>query len=92
MTGGLETIFLRLAPTDIAFLKFVIESYEGVAVVRTLDRQAAVIVVLASADFRDVVRAILNDLRGRIDFEEIETPPEAADDWLLGRLWKEGAD
>lgn len=89
MTGGLDTIFLRLAPTDIAFLKFVIESYEGVAVVRTLDRRAAVIVVLVSADFRHVMRAILHDLRGRIAFEEIEAPPETADDWLLRRFWRE---
>jgi hypothetical protein len=86
MSTGLETIFLRVAPEDIAFLKFVIESYEGVAVVRTLDRYAAVIVVLVSEDFRDVARALLADMHGRIVFEEIEEPPDAAGDWLLDRL------
>jgi hypothetical protein len=89
VSDDLETIFLRLAPTDIAFLKFVIESYEGVAVVRTLDRDAATVVVMVSKDFRDVARALLSDLRRRISFEEIDAPPEAAADWLLRRLWQD---
>jgi len=84
--GGLEPIFLRLAPVDIALVKFVFESYEGVAIVRTVDRRAAVIVVLASRDFLAVARAILEDLRGRIDIAEIPAPPEAGEDWLLRML------
>ena len=48
MTAGLDVFFLRLAPPDIAFVKFVFESYEGVAVVRTLDRGEAVVVNSAS--------------------------------------------
>jgi len=51
--AGLEPIFLRVAPTDIALIKFLFESYEGVAVVRTVDRRAAVIVALVSRDRRD---------------------------------------
>src|SRR5206468_7051516 len=34
-------IYLSLPPREIAYVKFVFESYEGVAVVRTLDRRAA---------------------------------------------------
>jgi hypothetical protein len=85
-TGGLEPIFLRLAPVDIAFVKFVFESYEGVAIVRTLDRSAAVIVVLVSRDFLAVARAILDDLRARVGIAEIPAPPEAGEDWLLRLL------
>lgn len=84
--GGLLPIFLRVAPVDIALVKFVFESYEGVAVVRTLDRRAATIVVLAAEDFLTVGRAILADLRTRVALEEIPRPPEAADDWLLAVL------
>lgn len=84
--GGLEPIYLRLAPIDIALVKFLFESYEGVAIVRTIDRRAAVIVVLASRDFLSVARAILTDLRTRITLEEIPPPPDAGEDWLLRLL------
>jgi len=79
----LEPIFLRLAPSDIALVKFVFESYEGVAVVRTVDRHAAEIVALVSRDFLAVARAILADLSERIPLAEIPRPPEAGDDWLM---------
>jgi hypothetical protein len=82
----LEPIFLRLAPTDIALVKFLFESYEGVAVVRTVDRRAAIIVALVGPDFLDVARAILVDLQRRIALEEIPPPAEAGEDWLLRLL------
>src|SRR5436309_2644887 len=43
-------IYLALPPREIAYVKFVFESYEGVAVVRTLDRHAAHLVVLVAPD------------------------------------------
>jgi hypothetical protein len=87
--AGLEPIFLRVAPTDIALIKFLFESYEGVAVVRTVDRRAAVIVALVSRDFLAVARAILDDVRARVAIEEIPPPADAGEDWLLRVLIEE---
>lgn len=88
-TFGLDTIFLRIDPIDIALVKFVVESYEGVAVVRTIDRRGAVIVLLVSQDFREVAESILASLQGSARFERV-APPEAADqDWLL-RILRQG--
>jgi hypothetical protein len=84
--GGLEPIFLRLAPLDIALVKFVFESYESVGVVRTLDRHAAVIVALISRDFLADAHGILADLQTRIRLEVIDAPPDAGDDWLLALM------
>lgn len=81
--GGLEPIFLRVAPIDIALVKFVFESYEGVGIVRTLDRRAAVIVALISRDFLADAHGIIADLQTRIACEVIPAPAEAGDDWLL---------
>ena len=83
MTHELETIFLRLAPLDIALVKFLFESYEGVAVVRTIDRHAAVIVLLVSRDFVEVARGVLASLHSTIAFEEVPPPPDAGEDWLV---------
>ncbi len=52
-------VYLRLPPREIAYVKFVFESYEGIAVVRTIDRRAALLVVLAVPDFEADVRAVV---------------------------------
>lgn len=79
-----EHIFLRVRREDIAYIKFVIESYEGVGIVRTIDRHAAVIVILATPDFADTARHIVAAIADRVPCQEISRPPEAADDWLSG--------
>lgn len=81
--GGLQPIFLQLAPVDIALLKFVFESYEGVGIVRTLDRRAATVVALVSRDFLADAWGIIEDLQRRIDCRVIAAPREAGEDWLL---------
>jgi hypothetical protein len=89
VTNGLQPIFLRVTPADIALIKFIFESYEGVAVVRTLDRHDAIIVVLVSEDFLDVARQIIVSLREQVSFDEIPPPNGAGEDWLLSLLWDE---
>ena len=88
--GGLEPIFLRVAPVDIALVKFVFESYEGVGIVRTLDRHAALIVALISRDFLADAWGIVADLQTRIDCAVVEAPPDAGEDWLLALMKDEG--
>jgi hypothetical protein len=85
-------IFLRLAPGDIALVKFLFESYEGVAICRTVDRRAAVIVALVSRDFLATAHAILADLRAWIPIEEIPPPTDAGEDWLLRLLNDEASN
>ncbi len=89
MSEQIIPIFLRLHPRDIAMAKFVFESYEGVAVVRTLDRRAAVIVVLAVADFANVARDIVVSLHAAMELEEIAPPADVGADWLLAALASE---
>jgi len=84
-------IFLRVRRQDIAYIKEVIESYEGIGIVRTLDRRAAIIVVLSTADFADAVRAAVASIAASLPCEEIPRPTEAREDWLL-RAEDEGDD
>ena len=82
MSRDVEPIFLELPREEIAYVKFVFESYEGVAVTRTIDRHVARLVVLVVPDFleqaRAVVRALVADARCR----EIDRPADCVD--LLG--------
>jgi len=84
--GGVELLFLCLDRKHIAFVKFVLESYEGVAVLRTLDPQTAVIVVMMPPDQAPLGRAVIDSLRCRITMEEIAPPADLDGDWLLGEL------
>jgi hypothetical protein len=78
-------IYLRIQREDIALLKFVLESYEGIGIVRTIDRKKATVVVLALLDFLDQVRAVLESLREHMDWYEIP-PPAEQDDWLMQKV------
>ena len=75
-------IYVRVHSRDIALIKFVIESYEGVAIVRTIDRAAAVIVLLVVPDSVPTVRAILASLAEQMPWEEV-APPSTSDDLLV---------
>lgn len=69
-----EPIFLRLPREDVAYVKFVFESYEGVAVTRTLDRHAALLVVLVAPDFLHQARAVVAALAAETDCREVPRP------------------
>jgi len=75
-------ICLALPPREIAYVKFVFESYEGVAVVRTLDRHAARLVVLAVPDFLAQARAVVESLVAEGVCTECAPPVGFAGDWL----------
>ena len=51
MAADVVPIFLQVPRSEIGYVKFILESYEGVAVLRTIDRRAGVLVVVAVPDF-----------------------------------------
>lgn len=81
--GEIVPLLLELPATDIALVKFLFESYEGVAVIRTIDRQRALIVVLVSRDFLDVARGILDGLRASVPLREVQPPAPLAAEQLM---------
>jgi hypothetical protein len=83
---NLVPIYLEICPPDIAYIKFVLESYEEVGIIRTIDRKQAVIVLLAVADFLEVAQAIIKSLQQEITLIEIPPPPDLSDDWLMTEL------
>lgn len=47
---------------DIDFINKVIEAYEGIGVVRTVDANAGLLNVISTDDFKDFARDIIEDL------------------------------
>jgi Domain of unknown function (DUF4911) len=87
---NMHEIYFELRAEDIAYVKFIIESYEGIGIIRTIDRKKAVIVVLIVEDFLAVGRALLASLQNEIQLTEIRRPAEVGDDWLMRELAEEG--
>jgi hypothetical protein len=82
----LIAIYLEISPQDIAYIKFILESYEEVGIIRTIDRKKAVIVLLAVEDFVETARAIVKSLQQEITLIEVPPPPDLSDDWLMTEL------
>lgn len=59
----------RVDRREIAYLKFILEAYEGLAVVTTLDPQAGIIVLQISPGCESDVETILQDLSRDIMIE-----------------------
>ena len=82
----MQAIYLEIAPQDIAYIKFIFESYEEIGIIRTVDKKRAVIALLSMNDFLDAARAILTALEKEIALKEIPRPAEVEDDWFMAEL------
>ncbi|HWP59870.1 MAG TPA: DUF4911 domain-containing protein [Candidatus Acidoferrales bacterium] len=88
----LHEIYLELSPEDIAYVKFVVESYEGVGIVRTVDRKKAVIVLLATESFLPTARQLADALKKEVPLSEVPRPADLPDDWLMRELATSAAE
>ena len=86
MPMELQEIYLEIAPEDIAYVKFIFESYEEIGIIRTVDRKKAIIVLLAMSDFVDIAHEIIESLKRDILLAEISRPADMADDWFMREL------
>jgi hypothetical protein len=72
MHGATVRRYYRVDRREIHFLKFVLEGYDGVAVVRTVDPLAGLVVLHVGPGCERVVEMIINDLERQIRIEPIE--------------------
>ncbi len=84
--AGVIPVYLRVPPEEIAYIKFLFESYEEIGIVRTHDEKTAIIVVLAMPDFWPAVRAVIEEIQARIPCQEVPPPADVANDWLMREL------
>ena len=79
MTGLLETrkMYLRIDPRQIHFLKFVLEGYDGLAVLSTVDAGAGVVLLR----FPEHSAAVLIDLLA--DLAAVIAPQSKSSEFLI---------
>ncbi len=82
----MHDIYLEIQPAHIAYVKFVVESYEEIGLIRTVDRKKAVIVFLVMNDFLATAREVLDSLKRDISIIEITRPADMTEDWFMVEL------
>jgi hypothetical protein len=65
------SLLLQIPPEQIAFLSFILESYEGVAVARTVDPLQGLVELMVSPDCQEEIREILKDLARAFPITEV---------------------
>lgn len=67
----MDTITYRaqITRTEIGFLNSIIESYEGIGVVRTFDAQAGIVELWIPAEFESLVMSIMHDIADQIGLQ-----------------------
>ena len=71
-----ESRYFRVRRGDIAYFKFIIESYEGMAVVRTKDPHEAIVELMVAPGWERDLEDVLEGLRREITFEPLSSASE----------------
>jgi hypothetical protein len=66
-----QSRYFRVHRKDIAYFKFIIESYEGMAVVRTRDPHEAIVELMVAPGWEKDLEEVLEGLRGEMAIEPI---------------------
>jgi len=75
--AAVDTIqkYYRIDKSGIALLKFILESYDNAALLRTVDRKGSIIELRVSPGFLCDVEAVIAEFRDEFNIREVE-PPE----------------
>lgn len=81
MTQAKEIVIrnFKVEAKDIVFIKAVLESYEGMVVVRTANIQESILELLVAHDFNDTIARVVSDLQTQVTMQELE--PVASGPW-----------
>ena len=69
--------YFRVARRDIVYLKFILEAYEGMNVMSTVDNANGIIRIAIMRGFEEDIDALLNELGNRVVMEQVEWVDQA---------------
>jgi hypothetical protein len=81
---GCAYVRLRMAEPFVGLIQAILESYEGLALVRTFDAEGSVMVIVTTEEQSGVVGALLEDLGRVTPWEEDEKSDDRSLVELLG--------
>ena len=69
-----QSKYFRLSRKDIAYFKFIIESYEGIAIVRTKDPHEAIVELMVAPGWEKDFEELMEGLGKEISIESLPSP------------------
>lgn len=69
-----ETIirYFKVDPKEIVYIKAILEAYEDMAIVRTLEGHKEIIEILIAYDLHETIAKIIHSLQQEVSMEEIQ--------------------
>ncbi|MCK9196271.1 MAG: DUF4911 domain-containing protein [Syntrophales bacterium] len=66
-------IYLQLSRKDLVRLQFLLEGYERLSSITTIDSREAIVRIMIMPDFQDDFQIILSELKKSVDFRIIQS-------------------
>ena len=70
-----KVLFYRVARKDLVLLKFILEAYEGMSTMSTVDKTAGIVRISIPAGFVADIESLLAALSGAIPLQQTSSPP-----------------
>jgi len=67
------TIYLKLARKDLVKLQFLLEGYERMSSITTIDPREAIVRIMIMPDFEDDFKIIISELKNTVDFQIVQS-------------------
>ena len=81
----LLTICIKLPPENIVLLKFILESYEGLGIVRTLNSERGEILILSTIDNKENIFGLIESIKSECKLEIVDNL-DFSGDWLADEI------
>ena len=65
----LSTLYLKIPKENIVFLKFLLESYEGIGLIRTLSSKKGDVVIFCTKSTYDTTTQVINTVKEDLQIE-----------------------
>ncbi|MDH4331530.1 MAG: DUF4911 domain-containing protein [Desulfobulbaceae bacterium] len=73
MSVSLAVLRVRIDPEQIYFLKFILEAYDNLTIMSTVDRIEGIVELKYPAELEGDVKGVLQSMAQRLKLEEINT-------------------
>ncbi|MEI6306119.1 MAG: DUF4911 domain-containing protein [Deltaproteobacteria bacterium] len=69
--------YFKVASHDIVYLKFILEAYEGMNVMSTVDNANGIIRIMIMRGFEEDMEELIKELGTRVSMEPVDWPDQA---------------
>jgi hypothetical protein len=83
--------YYRVDRREISFLRFIVEAYDGLALVRTVDARKGIVVLHMAPGCEEEARRLIASLRAEILIEPLASPPAEDHDRFMQSFASDGS-